>query len=192
MAETPSTMLDLGTTAPDFRLQDPEGTTWHLSDFPGRPLLVMFLCNHCPFVKHIGAKLAEITTEFIDAGVAVVGIMANDYAKYPDDAPLKMAEESKRMGYQFPYLVDETQEVAKTYQAACTPDFFLFDPSHRLVYRGQFDDARPSLDTPVTGKDLRAAVEAVLAGKTPDPQHQKPSVGCNIKWRPGNEPDYFG
>jgi peroxiredoxin len=190
MAETPSTMLELGTKAPDFELKDPQGRTWRRFDFAGRPLLVMFLSNHCPFVKHVQRRLAEVTADFVERGIGVIGIMANDYQAYPDDAPARMAEEVERLGYRFPYVVDETQDVAKAYRAACTPDFFLFDADHGLVYRGQFDGARPSLDTPVTGEDLSVAAEAVLAGKAPDPQAQAPSVGCNIKWKPDNAPGY--
>lgn len=191
MAQTPSTMLPLGTSAPDFELMDAAGRTWRRSEFAGKPMLVMFLSNHCPFVKHLQHRLAEVTSALIDRGVGVIGIMSNDYEAYPDDAPPKMAEEAERLGYRFPYVLDGTQDVAKAYQAACTPDFFLFDATHRLVYRGQFDDSRPSLDVPVTGADLLAAVDAVLAGETPD-EKQAPSVGCNIKWRPGNAPEYAG
>lgn len=193
MAETPSTMLELGTPAPSFSLPEPAtGRTVSRSDFSDAPaLLVVFLSNHCPFVKHIADGLAGFAADYEDEGLAVVGIGANDVEKYPADGPERIAEEVARRGYGFPYLFDASQEVAKAYRAACTPDFFLFDGSGRLVYRGQFDGARPSNDVPVTGRDLRAAVDTVLAGGTPDPD-QRPSVGCNIKWRPGNEPDYFG
>ncbi|MCX8091336.1 MAG: thioredoxin family protein [Verrucomicrobiae bacterium] len=191
MALTPSTMLPLGTPAPDFRLPDTNGRIVSLSDFKDRPaLLVMFICNHCPYVQHIRAGLAQLAREYAPRGVGIVGINSNDVARYPDDSPAKMAEEVKKAGYTFPYLFDETQEVAKAYRAACTPDFFLFDRDRRLVYRGQFDDSRPGNGIPVTGKDLRAALDALLAGK-PVPANQKPSMGCNIKWKPGNEPDYF-
>jgi thiol-disulfide isomerase/thioredoxin len=192
MARTPSTMLELGTPAPDFALPDPSGQVYRLGDFSSSPaLLVVFMCNHCPYVKHIRPALAAFARELGPRGLAVVGVNANDAASYPDDSPAKMADEVRAAGYTFPYLYDESQAVAKAYRAACTPDFFLFDGSRRLVYRGQFDDSRPNSGIPVTGQDLRAAVEAVLAGRTVTPE-QKPSIGCNIKWRPGNEPDYFG
>ncbi|ASV74532.1 Alkyl hydroperoxide reductase and/or thiol-specific antioxidant family (AhpC/TSA) protein [Thermogutta terrifontis] len=192
MVRTGSTMmLPLGAKAPDFALPDTEGRIVRLSDFDGAPaLLVIFMCNHCPYVKHIADHLAQFTKEFQAKGVAIVGINSNDAASYPDDSPEKMREEVKLRGYTFPYLYDETQEVAKAYRAACTPDFFLFDKERRLVYRGQYDDSRPGNGIPVTGKDLRAAIEAVLAGR-PVPPDQKPSLGCNIKWKPGNEPEYF-
>lgn len=192
MARTPSTMVELGTLAPDFSLPDTTGKQVSLSDFQGAPaLLVVFMCNHCPYVKHIREEFAAFAREYQAKGLSVVGINANDVANYPDDSPDKMAEEVQTVGYTFPYLYDESQAVAKTYQAACTPDFFLFDQERRLAYRGQFDDSRPRNDLPVTGKDLRAAVDAVLAGESPSPE-QTPSLGCNIKWKPGNEPDYFG
>jgi peroxiredoxin len=192
MVRTASTMmLSLGAKAPDFALPDTEGRLVRLSDFQGAPaLLVIFMCNHCPYVKHIADELARFAKEYQAKGVAIVGINSNDAANYPDDSLEKMREEVKLRGYTFPYLYDETQEVAKAYRAACTPDFFLFDKEHRLVYRGQFDDSRPSNGVPVTGKDLRAALDAVLSGK-PVPPDQKPSLGCNIKWKPGNEPEYF-
>lgn len=193
MAETPSTMLALGTHAPDFALLEPAtGKTVALTDLMGSSgLLVMFLSNHCPFVKHLAAELAVFAREYEEKGLAVVGICSNDVANYPDDSPAKMAAEVGVRGYTFPYLFDESQEVAKAYQAACTPDFFLFDGEGGLVYRGQFDDSRPSLDVPVTGADLRAACDALLDGKAPSPA-QTPSVGCNIKWKAGNAPGYFG
>ena len=193
MARTPSTMLPLGTPAPDFRLTDAvDGKTVSHADFRGaKALLVMFICNHCPFVKHVAAGLTQLAKEYQAQGVAVVGINSNDVAAHPDDAPEKMAEEAKRRGYTFPYLFDETQAVAKAYRAACTPDFFLFDESKRLVYRGQLDSSRPDSGAAVTGADLRAALDAVLAGKAPA-EDQKPSIGCNIKWKAGNEPDYYG
>lgn len=193
MAETPSTMLALGTHAPDFALLEPAtGKTVALTDLMGSSgLLVMFLSNHCPFVKHLAAELAVFAREYEEKGLAVVGICSNDVANYPDDSPAKMAAEVGVRGYTFPYLFDESQEVAKAYQAACTPDFFLFDGEGGLVYRGQFDDSRPSLDVPVTGADLRAACDALLDGKAPSPV-QTPSVGCNIKWKAGNAPGYFG
>lgn len=190
MALTPSTMLPLGTRAPDFQLPDTSGKTVCLSDFSEAPaLLVIFMCNHCPYVKHVRAELARMTAEFKDRGVAVVGINANDVSSYPEDSPEKMREEAVAAGYSFPYLYDSSQQVAKAYRAACTPDFFLFDGQRRLVYRGQMDDSRPGNGKPVTGADLRAAVSAVLAGE-PVHSDQKPSIGCNIKWKPGNEPTY--
>ncbi len=192
MVMVPSTMLALGTSAPDFSLPEPAtGATVALSDFEGAPaLLVMVLSNHCPFVKHIADALAAFGREYGGKGVAMVAINANDVASYPEDGPDMMVEEVERRGYTFPYLFDGSQEVAKAYQAACTPDFFLFDGDRKLVYRGQFDDSRPSLDVPVTGADLRAACDAVLAGDTPAGD-QTPSVGCNVKWKTGNAPPWF-
>ena len=184
-------MLPLGTLAPDFRLPDTGGRIVSLADFRGAPvLLVVFMCNHCPYVKHIRHELAELAGEYQARRVAVVGINSNDAANHPDDSPARMIEEAKHIGYSFPYLYDETQAVAKAYRAACTPDIYLFDHARRLVYRGQFDDSRPGNGIPVTGKDLREALDTVLAGK-PAPANQKPSIGCNIKWKAGNEPDYF-
>lgn len=191
MVETASTMLPLGTKAPDFCLVDTNGQEVSLSDFPeARAYLVIFMCNHCPFVRHIRAQLAELASEYQDKGVAIVGINSNDVEEFPEDSPESMADEVSEVGYTFPYLFDETQEVAKGYRAACTPDFFLFDAKRRLVYRGQFDDSRPDNDIPVTGADLRAAMDGVLAGREV-PSEQKPGLGCNIKWQLGNEPDYF-
>ncbi|MFP4379004.1 MAG: thioredoxin family protein [Candidatus Sumerlaeia bacterium] len=191
MAATPSTMLELGTKAPDFSLKDTEGNTITRDSFEGYPgLLVIFMCNHCPFVKHIQEKLTEVTADYMQKNLGIVGINANDAEKYPDDSPEKMAEEKVKAGYPFPYLYDADQEVAKAYHAACTPDFFLFDKEMKLVYRGQFDDSRPGNDKPVTGEDLKAAMDAVLDGEDIN-FTQKPSIGCNIKWKPGNEPDYF-
>ncbi len=193
MARTPSTMVELGTPAPDFSLPGPDGKLVSLHDFDDSPgLLVAFLCNHCPYVQHIRHEFAEFAREYQPKGLQVVGINANDVANYPDDSPDKMAEEIRNIGYTFPYLYDETQDVAKRYQAACTPDFFLFDKNRKLVYRGQFDDSRPSSEAPVTGNDLRAAVDAVLSDRAIPKEGQKPSLGCNIKWKPGNEPDYYG
>ncbi len=192
MARTPSTMLALGTPAPAFSLPEPlTGRIVKLGDFSGKPLLVVFSCNHCPFVKHILQGLVQFAREYQTKGLAVVMISANDVTNYPEDSPEKMAELARQAGFTFPYLYDESQEVAKAYQAACTPDFFLFDAHHRLAYRGQFDDARPGNDVPVTGHDLRAACDAVLSGKAPS-AGQKPSLGCNIKWKPGNEPAHYG
>jgi peroxiredoxin len=192
MVAVNSTMLPLGTKAPDFRLPDTNGKQISLADLKAAPaLLVIFMCNHCPYVKHIRVGLAQLARDYLRRGLAMVGINSNDVANYPADSPAKMAEEVKAAGYTFPYLYDESQAVAKAYHAACTPDIFLFDRDQCLVYRGQFDDGRPGNGLPVTGKDLRAALDAVLAGKPVSPE-QKPSIGCNIKWKPGNEPDYFG
>jgi peroxiredoxin len=186
MAETISTMLSLGTEAPAFRLPDSGGKWVSSEDFKDSlALLVIFMCNHCPYVKHIRAALAELAREYQTRGVAVIGISSNDAEAFPEDGPEKMAEEIKSAGYTFPYLYDESQSVAKLYQAACTPDFFLFDRHRRLVYRGQFDDSRPRSGRPVTGKNLRAALDAVLDGR-PVSGDQKPSSGCNIKWKSGN------
>lgn len=191
MVQTASTMMPLGTPAPDFSLQDTYGNTISLGDFSeARALLVMFICNHCPFVKHVREELARLGADYQAQGVGIVAIMSNDVEKFPDDSPEKMAEEVLDAGYTFPYLYDPTQEVARKYGAACTPDFFLFDRDKCLFYRGQLDDARPGNDKPVTGADLRNALDAVLAGR-PAPESQKPSIGCNIKWKPGNEPPYF-
>ncbi len=191
MAQTPSTMQDLGTSAPPFALPEPAtGKTVTLSDFADKPALVVaFICNHCPFVKHIIGGFAAFTKEYQSKGLAVVAISANDVANYPDDSPGKIAQLVNQQGYTFPYLYDETQEIAKAYKAACTPDFFVFDGERRLAYRGQFDGARPGNGQPVTGADMRAAVDALLAGQAVGAE-QKPSLGCNIKWKPGNEPNY--
>ncbi len=191
MAQTASTMLPLGTPAPDFSLPEPmTGKTISLGDFQDAPaLLVMVICNHCPFVKHIRQGLVQFARDYPAKDLAIVAISANDAANYPDDSPAKIAEEAKTFGYPFPYLHDESQAVAKAYHAACTPDFFLFDASRKLVYRGQFDGSRPGNKLPVTGSDLRAAVDALLAGQ-PVPSAQQPSIGCNIKWKTGHEPDY--
>jgi peroxiredoxin len=184
-------MLPLGTRAPDFRLPDPSGKIFSLADFKSAPaLVVIFMCNHCPYVKHIRDGLAKLARDYQSRGVAVVGINANDVANYPADSPAKMAAETAAAGYTFPYLYDETQATAKAYRAACTPDLYLFDKEQCLVYRGQLDDSRPGNGVSVTGKDLRAARDALLAGKSVSP-NQKASIGCNIKWKPGNEPDYF-
>lgn len=193
MVQTPSTMAELGSPAPDFSLLEPTtGKTVSSDDFADAgALLVVFLSNHCPYVKHIAGGLAEFAREYAAKGLAVVGINANDVERYPDDAPEAMVEEVERRGYGFPYLFDDEQEVAKAYHAACTPDFFLYDRDRRLAYRGQFDASRPGSDVPVTGEDLRAAADAVLTGRDPGPD-QTPSVGCNIKWKPGNNPPWFG
>ncbi len=191
MVKTASTMLPLGTSAPDFRLPDVEGKTVSLADFDDAPvLLVIFMCNHCPFVIHVAAGLADLAREYRQRGVAVVGVNSNDVENYPDDAPARMAEEVQRRDYTFPYLYDETQEVAQAYRAACTPDFYVFDQDRKLVYRGQMDSSRPQSGVEVTGEDLRAALDAALAGR-PVAEEQRASIGCNIKWKPGNEPDYF-
>ena len=192
MAETPSTMLPLGTPVPDFSLVDAvSGQTVSSSDFEDRDaLLVMFICNHCPFVKHVVHELGRIGADYLPRGVGIVAINANDGERYPQDAPPRMKELAEAEGWEFPFLFDETQAVAHEFRAACTPDFFVFDSEGSLAYRGQLDDSRPGTAIPVTGEDLRAALDAVLAGK-PAPTEQKPSVGCNIKWAPGNEPDYF-
>jgi peroxiredoxin len=188
MALTPSTMLALGTKAPAFSLPDTTGKSVSLADFPdAHAVLVMFICNHCPFVKHIRAELAQLGKDYLPKGAAIVAISSKDVTTHPDDSPAKMAIEAREAGYAFPYLYDETQSVARAYQAACTPDFFLFDRNQQLVYRGQLDDSRPGNGIPVTGEDLRAALDAVLAGK-PVAAAQKASIGCNIKWKRGNEP----
>jgi peroxiredoxin len=192
MAQTPSTMLlPLGTPAPAFSLRDATtGKLVGLDNFTGKKsLLAMFICNHCPFVKHVRGEIASLARDYQPKGVGVVAISSNDVQNYPDDSPAKMAEEAKAAGYSFPYLYDESQAVAKSYRAACTPDFYLFDADRRLAYRGQLDDSRPKNGLPVTGRDLRAALDAVLAGK-PVSAQQMPSIGCNIKWKLGGEPDY--
>ncbi len=191
MSATASTMLPLTTKAPDFHLPDTEGKTVSLSDFrDARALVVVFLCNHCPFVKHVIRDLVDLAKEYQDRGVAFVAINSNDVATYPDDRPEMMAKFARQRGFTFPYLCDETQEVAKAYRAACTPDFFVFDEKRELVYRGQMDDSRPGNGVPITGADLCVALDGILEGG-PVPANQKPSMGCNIKWKPGNEPDYF-
>jgi peroxiredoxin len=192
MVETPSTMLPLGTKAPHFSLPDTEGDVVSLDDFEDAPaLLVVFMCNHCPYVKHVREGLVELTREYMDRGVAVVAINSNDVEAFPADSPERMREEAEKYGYPFPYLYDETQEVAKAYRAACTPDFYVFDEGRTLVYRGQMDGSRPGNAVPVTGEDLRAALDAVLEDR-PVPGDQRPSMGCNIKWKAGQEPGYFG
>ena len=191
MPETPSTMLDLGTTLPSFALPDFNGRTVSDAEFKGaRGLLVAFICKHCPFVKHIRQEFTRFTKEYEAKGLKVVAIASNDVKEFPEDGPEGMKQEAAEAGYAFPYLFDEKQQVAQAFRAACTPDFFLFDGNRRLVYRGQFDGSRPKSDVPVTGADLRAAADAVLGGK-PAPTTQRPSMGCNIKWSPGNEPEYY-
>lgn len=192
MALTPSTMLDLGTEAPGFTLADPEGNSFDLSKQQiDRGLLVIFMCNHCPYVIHIREQLVQRIREYQGQGITVVAINSNDYITHPDDSPERMAQDAKNFGYTFPYLVDEDQQVARAYQAACTPDLYLFDQDRKLVYRGQFDSARPGNTTPVSGDDLTAAVAQMLEGKEVQVV-QQPSMGCNIKWKAGNEPSYFG
>jgi peroxiredoxin len=202
MALTPSTMLDLGSPAPGFQLRSTEGALVGLDDFAdARALLVMFLCNHCPYVKHITAALAQLGRDYQGSGAALVAINSNDADAYPDDNFEAMVAEKAARGYVFPYLFDEDQRVAHAYRAACTPDFFLFDAQRRLVYRGQLDDTRPtrvasgvydSRQQPPHGRDLRAALDAALQGRAIPPEDQRPSIGCNIKWKPGNEPAWWG
>ncbi len=191
MAETPSTMLPLGTAAPDFHLTDVvSGKTASLESFAGKSgILVMFLSRHCPYVQHVKDELARIGKEYGPRGIGLIAISANDVANYPDDAPARLKEMARQSGFTFPFCYDESQETAKAYAAACTPDFFLFDSKLKLVYRGQLDGSRPGNAIPVTGRDLRAALDAVL-GNRPVSSEQKPSLGCNIKWKPGNEPRY--
>ena len=193
MALTPSTMLELGTKAPEFRLPDVvSGKTISLSTFAGKQvLLVMFICRHCPYVVHVRQELARLGRDYAKQSVGIVAISANDAAGHPDDAPAKLSEMAKELGFAFPFCYDASQETAKAYTAACTPDFFLFDAGRALVYRGQLDEARPGNGKPLNGTDLRAAIDAVLAGKAVSPD-QKPSIGCNIKWKKGNEPAYYG
>jgi len=193
MVKVPSTMAALGTPAPDFTLPEPAtGEEICKDDVSGAcALLVAFLSNHCPFVQHLAGELAAFAREYQEKGLAIVGICSNDVTNYPNDHPDRMAEEVESRGYTFPYLYDESQEVAKAYKASCTPDFFLYDLEELLVYRGQFDGSRPDAGIPITGEDLRRASDAVLAGERPSPE-QRPSVGCNIKWKAGNAPAWFG
>ncbi|MBI4780584.1 MAG: thioredoxin family protein [Oscillatoriophycideae cyanobacterium NC_groundwater_1537_Pr4_S-0.65um_50_18] len=193
MVRTASTMLELGTLAPDFQLPDVvSGETISLATFAGKKaLLVMFICQHCPFVIHVREELARLGQDYGDRSVGIVAISANDVANYPDDSPENLKEMAKTQGFTFPVCYDESQEVAKAYTAACTPDFFLFDAAGKLAYRGQLDDSRPGNDKPVNGQDLRGAIDALLADQS-IPTEQKPSIGCNIKWKPGNAPAYFG
>jgi thiol-disulfide isomerase/thioredoxin len=185
-------MLELGTALPEFSLRDAvSGGTVSTTDVKGlRATLVMFICNHCPFVIHVRGQFAQLAGDYQSQGLGIVAINSNDVGTYPQDGPEHMSELAKEQGWTFPFLLDDTQETAKAFRAACTPDFFLFDAAGRLVYRGQLDGSRPGNDVPVTGKDLRAAIDAVLS-RTPVSRNQRPSVGCNIKWRPGNEPPYF-
>ena len=193
MALTESTMMPLGTKAPDFQLRDTvSGETITLNKFANqKALLVIFMCYHCPFVQHVKEEIARIDKDYAGKGLGIVAISANDVETHPDDAPENLKAMAQELGFNFPFCYDETQEIAKAYTAACTPDFFLFDADRKLAYRGQLDDSRPNSDAPVNGKDLRAAIDAVLAGKGVG-SDQKPSIGCNIKWKPGNEPLYFG
>lgn len=193
MSAVNSTMLELGTEAPDFKLPDTiSGKVYDLEEFKGnRALLVIFMCNHCPYVKLIKEELVRFATDYMPKGVGVIAISSNDAENYPDDSPEKMKEDAERLGYPFPYLYDESQEVAKAYKAACTPDLFLFDENLKLKYRGQFDSARPGNDIKPDGADLRKATDKVLDGEVV-PNDQTPSIGCNIKWKKGNEPGYFG
>ena len=189
MAAVESQMLELGTPAPEFSLPDPDGQLHGLPD-AANAYLVMFICNHCPFVKHVCEELARLGKDYDEQGVAIVAINSNDTDKYPADGPEQMRQEAQAHGYTFPYVLDADQSVAQAYRAACTPDFYVFDAGRKLVYRGQLDGSRPGNDIAVDGRDLRAALDAVLADQTVD-ANQAPSIGCNIKWRPGNEPDYY-
>ena len=191
MVRTASTMLPLGTQAPDFSLINIDGKTVSLSDFRGKKaLVVIFMCNHCPYVKHVASELTRVSNDYMPKGVGFVGISSNDIVAHPDDSPEMMKAEAAKQGYAFPYLYDADQSVAVAYKAACTPDIFVFDSSHRLVYRGQLDDSRPKTDKPLTGKDLRSALDSLLAGESVASE-QRPSIGCNIKWKNGSEPEYF-
>ncbi len=191
MTRTPSTMLEIGTKAPDFNLPNPaSGNNVTLPDFEDRPLLVVFSCNHCPYVIHILKSFTEYANTGQQQGLSVVMINANDVNNYPADSTENMVSLSRDYSFEFPYIYDESQSVAIAYKAACTPDFFLFNNHHELVYRGQYDDSRPGNNMPITGQDLKAASAALLSGN-PVPDHQSPSMGCNIKWRPGNEPEYY-
>ena len=193
MALTESTMLELGTTAPAFSLPDVvSGETITLDTFTGKQgLLVMFICRHCPYVVHVKEELARLGTDYADRSLGILAISSNDATNYPDDAPPRLKEMAKELRFSFPYCYDEDQQAAKAYTAACTPDFFLFDAERKLAYRGQLDDSRPESGKPVTGRDLRAAIDAVLTGQAVNPS-QRPSAGCNIKWKAGNAPGYFG
>jgi peroxiredoxin len=183
-------MLALGTQMPPFRLPDFDGHVVSSDDLRGTPALVAFICNHCPYVRHIRQEFARFAREYEARGLKVVAIMSNDLKAFPQDGREGMKQEAQEVGYSFPYLLDESQAVAKAFHAACTPDLFLFDAAGKLAYRGQFDGSRPNSSVPITGADLRAAADAVLAGNMP-PADQKPSLGCNIKWKRGNEPAYF-
>ena len=191
MVRTPSTMLPLGTLAPEFELPNVDGRLVTLAEAAGpRGTVVMFICNHCPFVKHVADQLAVLARDYLSHGIGFVAISSNDVASHPADSPEQMVREAEERGYLFPYLYDETQDVAKDYHAACTPDFYLFDAHRKLTYRGQLDPSRPGSDIPVTGSDLRGAIDALISGR-PAVSDQKPSIGCNIKWKAGHEPPYF-
>jgi len=191
MVKVNSTMLPLGTQAPSFSLYDPEGNLFTLDhSSKSNAFLVMFICNHCPFVHHIRKELARLANDYLKRDVSIIAINSNDYETHPGDSPEKMKDEIIEWGYNFPYLVDEDQSVAIAYQASCTPDFFLFDSQQQLVYRGQLDGGRPSNDIPVNGRDIRAALDTLLAGDDVS-EEQVPSVGCNIKWKPNNSPEWF-
>ena len=191
MVRTASTMLPLGTQAPDFTLTNTDGNRVSLSDFRDKKaLVIIFMCNHCPYVKHVAPELTRVSNEFRPKGVGFIGISSNDVVAHPEDSPEMMKVEAAKQGYKFPYLYDADQSVAMAYNAACTPDIFVFDSSNRLVYRGQLDDSRPKSDKPLTGKDLRTALDCILAGKQVS-NEQRPSIGCNIKWKEGSEPEYF-
>lgn len=192
MVETPSTMFSLGTRAPDFALEDAvKSETFRLEDFEGKVLVVMFICNHCPFVVHVRDEITRVATDYAPRGVSFAAINSNSIDTHPQDGPEHMKALATELQWKFPFFFDGTQAVAKAYRAACTPDFYVFDQDRRLVYRGQLDDSRPSNNKPVDGRDLRRALDAVLGGE-PVPEDQRASIGCNIKWAPGNEPDYFG
>lgn len=199
MALTESTMMKLGSDLPAFELPDFDGKTVGSAEFAGKPLLVMFICNHCPYVKHIAEELARLGRDYAEKDIGIVAIQSNNVEEYPDDSPELMKKESADRGYSFPYLHDESQSVAISFTAACTPDLFLFDADHKLAYRGRLDETRPkriesgvydSTGNESDGKEIRAAIDAVLSGGKPSDQ-QLPAMGCNIKWKPGNEPDYF-
>jgi peroxiredoxin len=185
-----SLMVPLGTPAHDFELPAADGTTVKLADLDGRALLVMFLCNHCPYVRHVEAELGKAVAEYAGRGVAAVGICSNDLDAYPDDGPAGMADQARRAGWEFPYLLDEDQQVAAAYRAMCTPDLFVYGADRRLAYRGAFDDSTPRNGQPVTGALLRGALDRVLAGE-PVPEPHRPSMGCSLKWRPGNRPSWL-
>jgi len=192
MVAVPSTMLAIGTKAPEFTLPDPSEKQFSLESLTGaKGYCIMFMCNHCPFVKHIQKKLTEVTQEYQGKGIEFIAISSNDVDRYPEDSPERMGIEAAQAGYVFPYLYDKTQEVAKLYHAACTPDFYLFDKDKKLVYRGQFDKSRPNNGLAATGEDLKKALDATLAGENVPEEEQLPSIGCNIKWKPGNAPEYF-
>lgn len=189
MARTPSVMIDLGTSAPDFSLVEPAtGNMISLNDYAGKPVLIVFMCNHCPYVIHLQSELISFTNEYLEKGLVTIAINSNDVANYPADSPEKMADDVRRLGYSFPYIFDDSQEVAQAYQAACTPDFFMFDSEHKLFYRGQFDASRPNSGVGATGEDMRLAADRLLSGEGV-PENQSASLGCNIKWKEEDEPE---